>query len=275
MKWKSQIFLLIISSLFFLYFKPEAEKEAYKYTIASNKIFQVGEELDYEVSYSFIKLGSVKIIVNNKKIVNGKTYYSAEAFIDSYSGIPFVNLHQIYESTISKGVYSVFFKGLVRSDDYTSYTDYTFNYDSSKVRIQKGKVEPHEVWTDSTASIHKKYQDGLSIFYYARANIGEDTSEDVPCFVKEIKGITKINFYNKITEASIDAVNYKISCYKVDGDIKFISIFGLTGYFEGWFTADSASIPVLAKMKVIIGSISIQLKSWKREGWMPPKYAEN
>ena len=52
----------------------------------------------------------------------------------------------------------------------------------------------------------------------------------------------------------------------------FISIFGLTGYFEGWFSNDEASIPIVAKMKVLIGNITLELKSWKREGWIPPKY---
>ncbi len=44
-----------------------------KYNFISSKNLQVGEELTYEVSYSFIKLGQIKIVVENKKEENGQT----------------------------------------------------------------------------------------------------------------------------------------------------------------------------------------------------------
>ena len=59
---------------------------------------------------------------------------------------------------------------------------------------------------------------------------------------------------------------------RLDGSTDFISVFGLTGYFEGWFSNDEASIPIVAKMKVIIGNVTLKLKSWKRAGWNPPKH---
>jgi hypothetical protein len=45
----------------------------------------------------------------------------------------------------------------------------------------------------------------------------------------------------------------------------------LTGDFEGWFSNDEARVPILAKMKVILGSITIELMRWKRAGWTPPR----
>src|SRR5512140_3806656 len=68
----------------------------------SDKKMQVGEELIYVVSYTFIKLGEVRIIVKDKKEINGRTYYNTIAYINSYSGIPFVSLHQIYESKVNQ-----------------------------------------------------------------------------------------------------------------------------------------------------------------------------
>ena len=226
------------------------------------------------MSYSLIKLGEVKIKIRDKKVVNNKVYYNTIAYMDSYSGVPFVTLHQTYESSVSSDLYSTFFRGVNKEEEPYTYTEYYFNYDAEKVRVKKGRFKPAKVWTDSTISVDKFYQDGLSIFFYARMNSGQNKTVDVPCLVKERKEITKINFYKEVTDVSIDAVDYDISCTRLDGELDFISIFGLTGHFEGWFTNDEASIPVVANMKVLIGNIRLELVKWKREGWKPPQFKD-
>lgn len=238
----------------------------------SEKKMQVGEELTYVVSYSFIKLGEIKLIVKDKREIKGKTYYSTVAYINSYNGIPFVSLHQIYESRINPEYASEFFRGTVKHEEYSTFTEYNFNYKDSKIKIKKGKISPYQLWTDSTSYLNQKMQDGLSIFYYARMNLGTKKSVNVPCFVNEKYEYTKINFYTEVQKAEVDAVDYDIACLRLDGNMDFVSIYGLTGYFEGWFSNDEASIPIVAKMKVFVGNVKLELKQWKREGWTPPKY---
>jgi len=240
--------------------------------IVSEKEIFVGEEINYVVSYSFLKLGEVRLKVVNKTEYQGKTVYNTVAHIDSYSGIPFVNLHQIYESKVNTDYYSEYFKGLIKKEEFTTYTEYYFDYANHEIRVKKGSVSPAELWTDSTTTADKMFHDGLSIFYYARMNNGQNKSVKVPCFVTEEKVFTKINFYDRIDKISIDAVDHEIACTYLDGDTDFISVFGLTGRFEGWFSNDRAAVPILAKMKVIIGNVNLELKSWKRPGWIPPKY---
>ena len=238
----------------------------------SDKKMLVGEELTYVVSYSFIKLGEIKLIVKDKKEIRGKEYYNTVAYINSYSGIPFVSLHQIYESRINPNYASDSFRGIVKHDEYSTFTEYSFDYKNSRTKIKKGKVNPYQLWTDSTTGLSSQTQDGLSIFYYARMNLGTKKSVNVPCFVNEKYEITKINFYTDIQKAEIDAVDYDVSCIRLDGRMDFISIYGLTGYFEGLFSNDEASIPIVAKMQVFLGNVKLELKQWKREGWTPPKY---
>jgi len=251
-------------------YKPETA--SFTFPIFSEKRLQVGEDINYVVSYSFLKLGEVRLRIINKSEYQGKTVYNAIAHIDSYSGIPFVNLHQIYESKVNTDYYSEYFKGLIKKPEFTTYTEYYFDYKDQKLRVKKGSVSPSELWTDSTTTAEKMFHDGLSIFYYARMNNGQKKSVKVPCFVTEEKVFTKINFYDRVDKISIDAVDYDIACTYLDGDTDFISVFGLTGRFEGWFSNDDAAIPILAKMKVIIGNVNLELKSWKRTGWSPPKY---
>lgn len=265
--------LIFVVLLPFLMFYSPGKHSVYEYVLSSEKNLRVGEELSYEVSYSFVKLGKVTLKIKDKKTVKGKTFYTTVAYIDSYPGIPFVDLHQIYESHVDTKLHSDYFRGLVKYEHYTTYTEYFFNKENTNfVNVKKGKVYPPELWTDSITTNDRAYQDGLSIFYYARMNLGTTKTVNVPCFVNEQKVFTKINFYTNVDAISIDNVDYDISCLYLDGETDFVSVFGLTGYFEGWFSNDEASIPIVAKMKVLIGNITLELKEWKREGWTPPKY---
>lgn len=265
--------LILLPLCFFLSGNSSGNNiKEYEFAFFSDKKMLVGEELTYVVSYTFIKLGEIKLIVKNKKEVKGRTYYNTLAYINSYSGIPFVSLHQIYESRINQNYSSDSFRGIVKHDEYSTFTEYYFDFASGRIRIKKGKVNPYQLWTDSTAGFNQQMEDGLSIFYYARMNLGTKKSVNVPCFVNEKYETTKINFYTDIKKAEIDAVNYDVACLRLDGNMNFISIYGLTGYFEGWFSNDEASIPVVAKMQVFLGNVKLELKQWKRQGWNPPRY---
>ncbi len=271
---KSFLIIPLITTI--LFNNAKKQEKVYNVAFSSSKKIEVGEELDYVVKYAFFVLGQLTIKVTDKVDTNGQTYYKAEAYIDSYPEIPFMDIHQIYKTVFPEdSIYSCHFSGIVKNDKYSSYTNYDFNYDSSIVHIQKGKVSPHEVWTDSTAEVDKKYQDGLSILYYARMNSGQEKKERLPVLIKEKKEITDINFYKNVSGISIDAIDYPVACVKVDGEMKYVSIYGLTGEFEGWFSDDSAAVPILAKLHVIVGSVTVELKEWKKKGWIPPKYEEN
>jgi hypothetical protein len=69
----------------------------------------------------------------------------------------------------------------------------------------------------------------------------------------------------------IDAVDYPIDVVGFEGNAEFVGIFGLTGGFDGWFSNDEARVPIVAHMKVILGSVTLELMSWKRPGWTPPR----
>ncbi|HRN25095.1 MAG TPA: DUF3108 domain-containing protein [Ignavibacteriaceae bacterium] len=237
------------------------------------KIIEVGEEITYVVKYLAFEIGEIKLIVRKEQIENYDTLYNAIAYINSYDGIPFVNLHQIYETKFDTKQISHYFKGLILSND-TTYTKYYFNKSKNNIRIVKGKERTNEIWTDSTISYERDYQDGLSLFYFARMRTGQQKKINAPVFINEKYEKTYINFYNEVEDMDIDAVDYDIACVRLDGETEFRGIFGLTGYFEGWFSNDEYAVPIVAKMQVIIGSITLELKEWKKKGWMPPKYQD-
>jgi hypothetical protein len=233
---------------------------------------QVGEELTYTVSYSLIKLGEIKLKITEKKQENGKVYYKTIAHIDSYESVPFVSLHQIYESFFDQNLYSDYFRHTEKEKDYVKFTTYDFDYNKKMVKVKKGKFNKYQIWADSVARINKYYQDGLSLFYFARMNFTGPGTKTANIFLNEKFDSASIVFHKRREEIKIDAVDYGIDCKYLDGNANFVGIFGLTGYFEGWFSNDKYAVPILAKMKVIIGNITVELKEWRKAQWMPPKY---
>jgi hypothetical protein len=239
---------------------------------SGDKSLRVGEEITYLVKYLFFEIGEVKLKVTDSFIENGDTIYKTIAYIDSYEGLPFVNLHQVYESQFNQHQVSRMFRGTVFGDEDTSVTKYTFDKNHNTVHIYRGRKSPPETWVDSVAILGRNHQDGLSIFYYARMRTGQNRSYNIPCFVNEKSENTIINFYSENIPIKVNSIDYEAECVKLDGKTDFVSIFGLTGEFEGWFSNDSLAIPLLAKMKVIIGNITLELIDWNKDEWMPPKY---
>ncbi len=238
-------------------------------------MFQVGEELIYNVSYLSINIGQVKIRVVGKAYADSESYYKAIAYIDSYSGIPFVNLHAIYESNVDAKMFSRWFRSRNKDNSRWYAAEYDFNYAAGKMYIQKGFWKSDRIDVLDSLTLDTLYHDGLSLYYYARQLVRSSQRVVTPTVIREKKVRTIINFSGKYTKAEIDAVAYPVDVIEFDGDAEFVGIFGLTGAFEGWFSNDDARVPILAKMKVIIGNIRIELLKWTRQGWSPPRYAQN
>ncbi len=264
------LLILVTASLLFSNVFSGSGSTTLKSDLPYRKI-DVGEEITYVVKYLFISIGEIKLKVTKRQITDNDTIYSAIAYIDSYEGLPFVNLHQIYETKFNQRQIPLFFKGTILDKD-TTFTEYTFNYKSKRIHILKGSQTKNEIWTDSTAALDREYLDGLSLFYYARMRTGKKATYNTPVFINEKGEKTVLRCYDKPEPIEIDAVDYKINCVYLDGETEFKGIFGLTGYFEGWFSNDDYAVPIYAKMSVIIGNITVELKEWKKKNWTPPRF---
>jgi hypothetical protein len=228
-----------------------------------------GEELVYNVRYGFIDLGQVRIMTRGRVRTEEYTAYNSEATIQSYKGVPFVDLHAEYKSLIDTTGFSREFVGRSREGTDWHVSRYVFDYKKERVLMEVGgenSVNRHD-----TLHIESLYHDGLSLFFYARDQLFSGKKMNIPTLVREEKGITEINFKVERSSVENDFIDYPVDVIGFDGTAGFVGIFGLTGDFEGWFSNDDARIPIVANMKVIIGSVTIELVSWKRTGWVPPR----
>ena len=241
---------------------------------SNDVILQVGEELTYNVSYAHVDVGQVRLKIVEKVNHGGRMCYYAKAYIDSYKGVPFVDIHTLYESDIDTAMYSLRFHSKERNNSTSPEIVYEFDYPGHEVTITHETLGKQSARKRDTLRLHTFAQDGLSLFYFARTKLLSNLTMTVPTIVSEKEGNTIMKFRDERSGEKIDAVEYPVDVIHFEGNAGFVGIVGLSGDFEGWFSNDAARVPILAKMKVLIGDIRIELMKWKRTGWAPPRFAE-
>ncbi|MEZ4821606.1 MAG: DUF3108 domain-containing protein [Ignavibacteria bacterium] len=239
-----------------------------KNSFSQDNVLKVGEELNYIVYYGFIKLGEVNMRITDKSVSNGTEIFTAKSKMYSYKGIPFVDLEIEFESELvfdGKDLYSRKFRAKEKVEDGYVDIEYVFHYDSQYVYVKKTNKGNVEI--DKNISINKnvRFQDGLSLFYKARIN--SFTPEDnfmVPVFMNEEETSVDYYFKSEPEEISLSAFEDDIVAVGCNGVAKFTGVFGMNGEFAGWFSKNSAEVPLKAQLNAIVGSITLELDSFKR-----------
>src|SRR5579883_1073830 len=132
-------------------------------------VFQAGEEIEYDVTFLSIRLGRIIMKIDSMTVDNGRNVWVTHAFIDSREGIPFVSLHTVFESHVDEGGYSRYFIASEKdADEKWKYSKYLFDYPNQRITIEDGKEG--KVWRTLSYPAPTKYNEGLSLFYYARNN---------------------------------------------------------------------------------------------------------
>lgn len=253
----------------------EQESTAHS-ALPADSLLQAGEDLLYEVSWSFFKLGTVRLKTLQMNERHGSPRYSAVAFIDSYEGLPFVNLHSIIHCEMDSSFSSSSARALEQKQG--EWWGMSYRYDSARTRCfveetwQKDlKEAPYSRRQRDTLTLPQGHlQDGLSLAYFARAHLHDRDTLSVPTIAYGKLGWTTFQFGGHRETEEIDAHNAPIRVVEFDGWLDLTGIFGLTGDFRGWFSDDAAAIPIKAQFRVILGNVNVELLGWERKGWTPP-----
>ncbi len=233
--------------------------------------FQPGEELTYRVSYMNITLGTIKTVAEPVTTLDGQKSYKVKVYINSHPNIPFVSLHSVYESWMDTTItYSRKFTANTQvEDDKWEFDQYLFDYINKRITMEKYRDK--QKTSSKVVDIKKRFNEGSSLLFAARSMLLSKKSLRIPTVIMEDTVNTVINFQGTKESVSIDASSYPVRTIYFNGDANWTGVYGLTGRFEGWFSDDEARIPIKAKMKVYVGSVTIELQSWKRGTWQPPK----
>lgn len=237
----------------------------------SDVLMQQGEYLEYEVSFFGVKLGSIKMFIDNKEKVNSVLAYKVHCLIKSYEKIPFVDLDAKFESWIDPSVSfsQKFISNSKKSDKTWAFQQLDFDYPNKKYTFRMWHEKKLE--EETVIQTPRRWNDGSSLFFLARRFLNFKKTIKIPTIIDKDTCFTTINFRGKRESIKIDAINYPVRTVYFDGIADWEGLYGLKGNFEGWFSDDEAAVPIVAKMNVYVGKVNIELKKWTRAGWTPPR----
>lgn len=218
--------------------------------------FQDGEKLTYCMHYGLLNAGEAVLEVKaHDKKINGRKVLHVTGTGKTISAFDwFYKVRDTYESYIDEeSVIPWTFVRRVDEGGYKINQDYTFDHTKKKVDVGDGKK----------FDIVANTQDMLSAFYYARtldfSKAKEGDIYTINMFYDNTSFALKIKYMGKET------VSLRMGKYKC---LKFVPVVEKGRVFKDeddltvWITDDKNKIPILAKAKLLIGSIKMELEEY-------------
>lgn len=218
-------------------------------------IFKEGEVLQYKLKYGFITAAeaTLKVLGSDLKFDNKPTYrLSVDAQTSGTFDI-FYKVRDHYDSYIDKtDLTPYFYQENIREASYRRQDKARFYQDTKKVVANKGTFS-----TPTTQTF-----DLVSAYYFSR-------SLDVSKL--KIGDKFKLNYFlsDEISALEIQYVGKEviksklgnISCLKFSPSIKPGRIFKKDSKLYLWITDDGNRVPVKAEVEILVGSVTMEIKS--------------
>ena len=237
--------------------------------LSSKTVLGDGEEYDYEVSWTFVKLGTIHLKVSPN--------YTVDVRVNSYPSVPFVELHSAHYSEMDTSFYSIASHTAEKKDNEWWGLNYVYDLPRKRLIVEEthqtdpGQPPFFRQIKDTLELPSRAFVDGLAIAFLPRLFVHSHITLDVPTVLYGKIGSTTYDFSDSKTTENIDAVDYPVKVVEVTGTTTAVGIYGMTGDFTAWFSDDDAAVPIKGKLKVLIGSVTVELVKWNRKGWNPPQ----
>ncbi len=232
----------------------------------SPRVYTPHERLTYKVKYGILRVGTLRLENLGLEEFAGEQLYHLRIFVDSNPKVPFVKIHDVYDSYTTNKSVPYYFVAREKEGNHILKTEYTFDHTRKLILVKVAKVfkDSTQIVTEDTVESSIIYRDVLTLLFYAR-QLSPSPLKDykIPTFV--LTGRDSCYFWKSGHIRQIELKNEKVPAYYMSGKIKFIGIAGIKDKFEGWFSIDTAHVPLKAKMKAFFGSIKLELE--KYENW--------
>ena len=243
----------------------------------NDKMLVPGEELRYKVKWNFLRLGTIIMRAEKISSSDDSTLFKLSMTIESNPDLAIIKIREYSESVVSAmNMMSKDYQGLYDEPTDRSETQYRYDESSRRVFCSSREVGSGKLLLADTLVDVPPYVDGPSMFFYARWMSRSIQAVRVPKIADAKMGYIDFDFTLGREYVEIGALDQPVRTRKYKGVISGGggTSAGLSGEFTGWVTDDEAAVPVRAEMKVILGSIHIELEQWTRTGWNPPVYVE-
>jgi hypothetical protein len=217
-----------------------------------NVAFGINEKFTFDINYGFINAGGATMEVVGLIEYNGRPCYLTRT--RAYSNSFFSNFFRVDDSVESVidaiGIFSWRFEKKLREGSYRSEKQYTFDQRENLVYYEKDTIE-----------VAPYIQDALSVLYFVRTQeleVGKSIMVD---------NFTDGEHYplqvNVLRRETIEVPAGSFDCVVVEPLLQSAGVFKHEGKLTVWLTDDRLKMPVLMKSKVIVGSISAELKEYR------------
>lgn len=245
--------LLLFSVLIITLFHVKAQELPLK----KEPVFQAGEVLEYKLRYGFITAAeaTIKVLNSDLKFDNKPTWNLVVDAKTSGTFDVFYKIRDHYDSYIDKtDLTPYFYQENVREASYKRQDKARFYQDTKKVVSNKGTFTTP---TDQTFDL-------VSAYYFSR-------SLDISKMV--IGDQFRLNYFlgKEIHQLQIKYVGKEIvksklgniRCLKFSPSIEPGRIFRKDSSLYLWITDDGNRVPVKAQVEIIVGAVTMEIKSAK------------
>lgn len=222
-------------------------------TLIASSPIQVGEKLQYDIWYNFIKGGESTMEIVDEVSIEGKQRYHIESITRSTGLVDFIfSIDDKLESWVDpRNLYSYKFQKRIREGKYKKDYSVKFNYEDSLAISNK-----------DTTEIKPPIHDALSIFYYLRK---EELDTGKIFKVNNFDDDTLKNYNIKVTGKEIIKVPagrftcYKLAPYSEEGELFEKHENKVVTYIS----TDSLRLPVKITSDANFGKLIMKLKKVK------------
>jgi len=249
------LILLFTGSTTFIVAQADQGEDTFRKV--NNNAFKAGELLEYKFAYGIMNAGNATLEVKSTtQSVKGRELLHIVGKGKTISAFDwFFKVRDRYETYIDKdGIFPWLFIRRINEGGYKKAQDYQFFQDQGFVKNQK----------QETYKVPHGIQDMLSSFYYARtidfsnAKVGDlfifDSFVDEEIYPLRIK-------YAGTTTVKIGLG--KFDCMVFHPEVQEGRIFEDDKDLAVYITNDENKIPILARAKVLVGSIRMELIDYK------------
>ncbi|MCX2573992.1 DUF3108 domain-containing protein [Pedobacter sandarakinus] len=218
-------------------------------------VFQEGEVLQYKLRYGFITAaeGTLRVSNSDLKFDNRPTYKLTVDAETSGTFDVFYKIRDHYDSYIDKtDLTPYFYQENIRESSYKRQDKARFHQDAKRVVSNRGNFT-----TPTTQTF-----DLVSAYYFARSldmtklKVGDKFKLNY--FLQDEISALEVEYVGKET---IKSKLGNIRCLKFSPSIKPGRIFKKDSRLYLWVTDDGNRVPVKAQVEILVGAVTMELKS--------------
>jgi hypothetical protein len=219
-----------------------------------NKAFGVGERLEFDVSFGFVKAGVAVMEIPTRVSFNGRECYRVEFRVNSLPFFSvFYRVEDRYTSLIDvEGLFPWQFEQRIREGGYARDFSAQFDHENLLARTSEGDYR-----------IPQFVHDVVSAFYFTRtidfSGFTPGQKIHLENFYKDSTYRLDVRFRGKQT-VKVEAGTF--NCIIIEPLVKEGGLFKSEGSILVWLTDDDRRVPIMVRSKIVIGTISAELREY-------------